>query len=196
MKTGDKNTIHSNKSKQQPLKQSPACHRCGEPHLAHPCRFLHERFRACGKVGHIAKVCRSKNYESKSVKHSASSSHNKTNCLDGHDEADEGSYASFIVTSMSKPITLTVKLNDCPIEMELDTGASLSVMGETTFQSLLGNTVPIEPTEVRLHTYTRDGLPVLGKVTVTSESQSVALPLNVIQGKGAALFGHNGLDNI
>ena len=82
--------------------------------------------------------------------------------------------------------------------MELDTGASLSVMGETTFRSLLGNTVPIEPTEVRLRTYTGDGLPVLGEatVTVTYESQSVTLPLIIVQGQGAALFGRNWLDHI
>ena len=198
MKTGDKNPIHNIKGKQQPFKQSPTCHRCGGPHLAPACRFLHEKCRACGKMGHIAKVCRSKDKEFKPAKQPASGSHNRTNRLDGHDEVEEGSYALFTVTSKSKPITLTVKLNDCPIEMELDTGASLSVMGETTFQSLLGNTVPIEPTEVRLRTYTGDGLPVLGEatVTVTYESQSVTLPLIIVQGQGAALFGRNWLDHI
>ena len=82
--------------------------------------------------------------------------------------------------------------------MELDTGASLSVMGETTFLSLLGNTVPSEPTEVRLCTYTGDRLPVLGEatVTVTYESQSVTLPLIIVQGQGAALFGRNWLYHI
>ena len=196
MKSGEKNPIHNIKGKSP--KQSPTCHRCGGPHLAPACRFLHEKCRACGKIGHIARVCRSKEKESKPLKQSTSSTHNKTNRVDGQEEPEESSYTMFNLNSRSKPITLTVHLNDCPVEMELDTGASLSVMGESTFRALLGNTVPIESTEVRLRTYTGDGLPVLGKATVsvTYESQTVKLPLIIIQGEGAALFGRNWLERI
>lgn len=34
---------------------TPSCHRCGGPHLAPNCRFIHEKCRSCGKTGHIAK---------------------------------------------------------------------------------------------------------------------------------------------
>ena len=49
-----------------------------------------------------------------------------------------------------------------------------------------------------MRTYTGDGLPVLGKATVfvTYESQTVKLPLIIIQGEGAALFGRNWLERI
>ena len=36
------------------------CHRCGGSHLATVCRFIEATCWACGKTGHIAKVCRSK----------------------------------------------------------------------------------------------------------------------------------------
>ena len=36
------------------------CYRCGNNHLATSCRFQQAECRNCGKVGHIAKVCRSK----------------------------------------------------------------------------------------------------------------------------------------
>ena len=39
---------------------TPTCHRCGGPHFATNCRFIKEKCLACGKMGHIAKVCRSK----------------------------------------------------------------------------------------------------------------------------------------
>ena len=41
--------IHNMKGKQQPFKQSPTCHKCGGPHLAPACCFLHERCRVVVK---------------------------------------------------------------------------------------------------------------------------------------------------
>ena len=38
-----------------------SCHRCGGNHLANVCSFQTAECRACGKIGLIAKVCRSKN---------------------------------------------------------------------------------------------------------------------------------------
>ena len=36
------------------------CHRCGGPHKAPECTFQKAKCHKCGKVGHIAKVCRSR----------------------------------------------------------------------------------------------------------------------------------------
>ena len=44
----------------QALEGSPCtCHRCGENHQLNVCRFRFINCRACGKKGHISKVCRS-----------------------------------------------------------------------------------------------------------------------------------------
>ena len=41
-------------------KNSSSCHRCGGKHPAFRCQFKTKKCRACGKVGHIARMCRSK----------------------------------------------------------------------------------------------------------------------------------------
>ena len=44
----------------QVQKSKLLCYRCGNNHLASTCRFRQAECHNCGKVGHIAKVCRSK----------------------------------------------------------------------------------------------------------------------------------------
>ena len=54
-----------------------------------------------------------------------------------------------------------MKVDNCPITMEVDTGASLSLMSYNTF----GGVWPgrsLESTDVRLPTYSKEPIPVLG----------------------------------
>ena len=89
MKTVDnKPTVHQERGKQHnsySVRSPPVCHRCGGPHLAHVCHFIRETCRACGKTGHIAKVCRSKRTEDNTSSCGAescrSNSRNQTNLL-------------------------------------------------------------------------------------------------------------------
>ena len=77
--------------------------------------------------------------------------------------------------------------------MELDTGASVSVISESTFQAVLKDSVSLEPSNIRLRTYMGEGLPVLGVATVSGcyDTQTTSLPLVVIEGTGASFFGRN-----
>ena len=108
------------------------------------------------------------------------------------------SYTMFSVISRSKPIMLSVTVNGRPLDMELDTGASVSIISEDTFNSVLKDTVSIEPTNISLRTYLGKELPVLGttEVEVVYESQTVMLPLIIVRGQGSSLFGHNWLEHI
>ena len=84
-------------------------------------------------------------------------------------------------------------INNHPVPMELDTGASVSVISESTYNTVLKDTIPLESTDIRLRTYMGEELPVLGVATVavSFESQSTFLPLAVVKGDGASLFGRN-----
>ena len=82
--------------------------------------------------------------------------------------------------------------------MELDTGASLSVISEQTFHSIASPTDKLQPTDITLTTYTGHSLSILGTydVQVCYQSQVHTLPLVVVQGQGPSLFGRNWLEKI
>ena len=78
-------------------------------------------------------------------------------------------------------------LDDCSLPMEIDTGASTS---EPQFKKLWPNNI-LEPSTIKLKTYSKEPLPVVGSVDVRVEygEQSATLPLLVVKGEGPTLFG-------
>ena len=81
--------------------------------------------------------------------------------------------------------------------MELDTGATLSVMSEETWKEACPTTT-LRQSSARLSTYSGEPLTVLGKamVDVEYEGQTERLPLQIIKGSGPSLFGRNWLSKI
>ena len=82
-----------------------------------------------------------------------------------------------------------VLIDNRPLTMELDTGAAVTVISETTFRSMFGNTANLQQSKE---------LPLLGttEVQVQYESQHAALPLFVIKGQGGSLLSQNWLKSI
>ena len=59
------------------------------------------------------------------------------------------------------PIMVKVRVDNCVLSMEVDTGAAHSVMFEKTLESLwLGRS--LQPTTIRLQSYSREPTPVKG----------------------------------
>ena len=52
--------------------------------------------------------------------------------------------------------------------MEIDTGASLSIISEETYNSLwvTGSRPKLQPTTVNLHIYTKESITALGSITI------------------------------
>ena len=89
--------------------------------------------------------------------------------------------------SHSYPILATVELNKAKLQMEIDTRASRSIVGEDTFNQLWSEKFrpEITHTQIQLKTYTGELIPVLGLATVTVShyNQSEKLELLVAAGR-------------
>ena len=65
----------------------------------------------------------------------------------------------------SPPFTITLYINDTPVEIEVDTGAAVSTINEATFQRLQQSSCAptLEPANSKLKTYTGHDIAVLVK---------------------------------
>ena len=84
--------------------------------------------------------------------------------------------------------------------MEVDTGASVSLMSDNTFRRLwpAATRPPLSPSDARLHTYSGELIKVLGttSVTVRYRSQVKQLPLLIVPTDGPSLLGRDWLQQI
>ena len=91
-------------------------------------------------------------------------------------------------------IITTLRIKNTPLHMELDTGAAVSLISEETWRRRL-HKIPLKGTDVRLRTYTRESINVLGEavVTVVYGEQEAKLPILVVPGNGPSLLRRNWL---
>ena len=113
------------------------CYRCGGKHPSDKCCFKDSECHHCGKKGHIAKVCRSKKREN--AKHPCSHSTQekaRTHHVAGEESEDMTESILTVPGQRADPITVTVQVNHANLEMEVDTGASVSLISEATYEQL------------------------------------------------------------
>ena len=82
---------------------------------------------------------------------------------------------------------IQVQLNNIVVPMQLDTGASLTIINEAMHQKIsYGHSSQIKEAKVRLQTYMGECIPILGSATVHVEycGQEEDLSLLVIDGEG------------
>ena len=84
--------------------------------------------------------------------------------------------------------------------MEIDTGASLSLISEETYQHTWSReaTPPLLPSQAHLRTYTAEAIQTLGRieVEVSINNQTKQLSLEVVQGSGPSLLGIDWLEKL
>ena len=83
------------------------------------------------------------------------------------------------------------------MSMELDTGASVSVMFNEAWRKLKTST-KLQKSSLKLRTYTGEALKVVGQalVDVEYEGNTKRLPIKVLKGDGPSLLGRNWLKDI
>jgi transposase InsO family protein len=93
------------------------------------------------------------------------------------------------------PIETTVVVDGTPLQMEIDTGASVSLISSKTFETQLGSRPQLQTDSTQLRTYSGELVPVLGRIQVHVEVEGAAkqLPLLVVKGSGSNLIGRDWL---
>lgn len=117
-----------------------SCHRCGLPdHIATTCKFKDRVCHRCKKSGHLARVCRSKSKSSQLTPgtNSRRPASRPVRQVGEESEDDSEELIQHVYTvepgrsSRMPPIKVHVQLEDCNVPMEVDTGASVSLISES-----------------------------------------------------------------
>ena len=189
------------------LRVDAPCYRCGEAHDARVCKFREAKCHKCHKMGHIAKVCKSKKPAAKRIPPSGRQSKRKEDprvqLLESEippipDRGQEDLPLFAIGESASRTIRVEIVVNQIPLVMEVDTGAAISLLSEATFKSKFPE-AKLQPATVKLKTYTGEPLEVLGELPVEVQYQKQSpkqLSIVVVKGNGPSLLGRNWLEDI
>ena len=100
--------------------------------------------------------------------------------------------ADRVSSAARKPILLDVKINDEPLTMELDTGASFSVIPEHIWRAKWPN-VSLHNTDLRLVSYGGSEVQIVGRanVVVSHNSQHVNADVFIVREGKYSLFGRD-----
>uniref|UniRef100_H2ZXE1 Peptidase A2 domain-containing protein n=1 Tax=Latimeria chalumnae TaxID=7897 RepID=H2ZXE1_LATCH len=79
---------------------------------------------------------------------------------------------------VKRGLNFQIHLDNKPVDMQLDTGATVTIVPETVYKKKLSH-IPLESTSLQLKTYSGEKIALLGKVKVqvTYGEQSAVLPL-------------------
>ena len=176
------------------------CFCCGKAgHRRATCRFKNAVCHGCGKTGHLKRVC---NKSGSCGKQKGQSSSKPVHLLEGSSsekEDEEENYHLYSINSASKPRPYKSKceINGTPIDLEIDNGASLTLVSEQTFRERWPTT-QLSTSDITLRSYTGESIPVLGCVDVNVKcgNQVATLPLVVVKGEGPSLLGRNWLSQL
>ena len=170
------------------------CYRCGNKHSsADDCRHRKTVCHQCGKVGHLARVCRtatkgqlSKTLREELVATAQETTSNSSECEYSFNEVNSTTTHDY---SRPPPYYIQVEIEGQPVQMEIDTGASVSIVSAKTVKNLprLANC------RTTLKTYTGEAIPILGKcdVHVQLNGKKRILPVYVVADQCSNLFGRD-----
>ena len=202
--------VHKMSSKRRPsttttttstIESGVICHRCGAAgHKATTCRFRDRVCHRCKKKGHLARVCKSGAKTPQQGHRTRPTGSQPVRQIE--EESDSDDYTHLVAAVQQgregrvPPIKVQIKLDECCVPMEVDTGASVSLMSEALYRKLWPGR-SLSASLIKLQTYSKDPIAVLGttEVQVSYQDQTATLLL-VVKGEGPTLLGRNWLEKI
>lgn len=167
--------------------KSVECKHCARSHRQNErCPFAKARCYYCKRHGHITAACSKKQGRVQQVEDVVDS----CSC-DSNSEIMNGIYVC--TETYHPPITVDVRINEAKLRMEIDSGASRTIISQEIFNKLWLTPPKLIPTNVKLVTWTRAPLNVLGMahVRVALGDKESQCELLVVKGSGPSLLGRN-----
>ncbi|XP_049517164.1 uncharacterized protein LOC125942945 [Dermacentor silvarum] len=186
--------IQATRTKQDTAAEESSCYRCNGKHAPHLCSFRKAACFKCKKIGHIAKACRSKDEVRKFQRKTSNEHKKKESKSKGAYEMTE-LFSLCEVNEQEEKFMVEVQIEGQNVPMEIDSGASCSIVSEETFRSIEGkqSKIPLRESSTTLVTWSKEALPVVGRASVVVEfkGQTAKLPLLVVKRSGNSLLGRN-----
>ena len=177
------------------------CYRCGGKHEQHVCKFRFETCRYCKKKGHIVQVCRSKQADTEGAGKKELDTSVKDLGEDDSQGEDDPYQAGWKpvhgIRAMKQwkkqsPMFVEIKVEGVPIQMELDTGAAVSILPLRVYKEKFRH-IPLKETAAKLKTYTGERVQPQGQLSVKVKKDKVVehLTFIVVDGPGPPLLGRD-----
>ncbi|XP_024868818.1 uncharacterized protein K02A2.6-like [Temnothorax curvispinosus] len=161
-----------------------SCSGCGGHHARKDCKFLDSECHNCGKKGHIAKVCKSKKQATDQIAIADQPAEqiaivqrlNRLNQLNAHKPCERR--------------MLTLEIDGCNLEMELDSGAPCSIISIKALRKIKPH-FSLQSTDRQFASYTHHRLKCIGRlpVNVTLGNTTRKANLYVVNGDYDTLMG-------
>lgn len=157
-------------------------------HPCSQCKYRSYTCHTCGRLGHISDTYKRK---------SGRSTMWKRHKLHKVTSIETYFLSLYNISTQNHGIKVPIELNRIHLPMEVDTGTSILLISQETYNKHFKET-PLPPSNTRLHSYTGHPVQVSGQfpVQLKHQNQIVNVPLIVIEGSGLSPFGRNWLSHV
>ena len=159
----------------------------------------------CHPTGHLAKVCRDNNSTTNDTGgnnprrqgQSKSNQNLKTHLIEmTNEELAINEQLQILETHMTphqrEGAIVNAKLNGHSVNMQLDAGATVTLLAETTWEDI--DCPKLQPSDIKFQTYSQQEIPLMGQCLVQCQGRSAKLLAVVSKGNRQNLLGRTWID--
>ncbi|UYV60338.1 K02A2.6-like [Cordylochernes scorpioides] len=168
--------------------QKRKCIHCGRLHKD-LCRFREATCFRCGKRGHLATICRSREEHTSERQVSRFLNQRKINQIEDQEEEEEESVQRMVFmrtydyrvkyATNDPPYVIKVRVEDTLMTFEIDTGSCLTLISEKDFKRYLPD-VQVKEAGIIVKTYDGTVVPILGEIDVKVDFRGTIAKLRAV----------------